>query len=71
TRALTMTNEYEIADDTRQKLIWEKEDLLAPLRAGMLMPPHPMYPESDHHNYYRNEIKESHPSQDIKAGGEK
>jgi hypothetical protein len=30
-----------------------------------------MYPESDHHNYYRNEIKESHPSQDIKAGGEK
>ena len=49
TRALTMTNEYEIADDKREKLIWEKEDLLAPLRAGMLMPPHPMYPGSDHH----------------------
>ncbi|MEY3149075.1 MAG: hypothetical protein RL029_349, partial [Actinomycetota bacterium] len=65
TRALTMTNEYEIADDKREKLIWEKEDLLAPLRNGMLMPPHPMYPGSDHHNYYRGEIKESHPSQEV------
>ena len=65
TRALTMTNEYEIADDKREKLIWEKEDLLAPLRNGMLMPPHPMYPGSDHHNYYRGEIKEAHPSQDV------
>ncbi|MFZ9720471.1 MAG: NADH-quinone oxidoreductase subunit NuoI, partial [Candidatus Nanopelagicaceae bacterium] len=65
TRALTMTNEYEIADDKREKLIWEKEDLLAPLRAGMLMPPHPMYPGADHHTYYRGEIKESHPSQEV------
>jgi NADH-quinone oxidoreductase subunit I len=63
TRALTMTNEYEIADDKREKLIWEKEDLLAPLRQGMLMPPHPMYPGADHHSYYRGEIKEAHPSQ--------
>ncbi|MFM7874252.1 MAG: NADH-quinone oxidoreductase subunit NuoI, partial [Actinomycetota bacterium] len=65
TRALTMTNEYEIADDKREKLIWEKEDLLAPLRDGMLMPPHPMYPGSDHHSYYRGEIKEAHPSQEV------
>jgi len=36
TRALTMTNEYELADDTRAKLIFEKQDLLAPLRQGML-----------------------------------
>ena len=28
TRALTMTNEYELADDKREKLIFEKEDLL-------------------------------------------
>jgi NADH-quinone oxidoreductase subunit I len=28
TRALTMTNEYELADDTRAKLIFEKQDLL-------------------------------------------
>ena len=42
TRALTMTNEYELADETRGKLIFEKEDLLGPLRAGMVPPPHPM-----------------------------
>jgi NADH-quinone oxidoreductase subunit I len=65
TRALTMTNEYEIADDKREKLIWEKEDLLAPLRQGMLMPPHPMYPGTDHHSYYRGEVTESHPSQEV------
>jgi NADH-quinone oxidoreductase subunit I len=65
TRALTMTNEYELADDKREKLIWEKEDLLAPLRQGMLMPPHPMYPGTDHHSYYRGEVTESHPSQEV------
>ena len=34
TRALTMTNEYEIADDSRENLIWTKEQLLAPLHCG-------------------------------------
>ena len=58
-----MTNEYELADKSREKLIFEKEDLLAPLRAGMLLPPHPMYPGMDENNYYRGEVKESHPSQ--------
>jgi NADH-quinone oxidoreductase subunit I len=47
-------------------LIFEKEDLLAPLRSGMLMPPHPMYPEADHHTYYRGEVPEAHPSQEVK-----
>src|SRR3954453_20816684 len=42
TRALTMTNEYELADSDRGRLIFEKEQLLAPLRSGMLPPPHPM-----------------------------
>ena len=27
TRALTMTNEYELADDSRESLIWTKEQL--------------------------------------------
>ncbi len=66
TRALTMTNEYELADDSRAKLIFEKEDLLAPLRQGMLMPPHPMYPDMDDSNYYKGDVKEAHPSQDVK-----
>jgi NADH-quinone oxidoreductase chain I len=41
TRALTMTNEYELADDNRRDLIYEKSDLLAPLLPGMEQPPHP------------------------------
>ena len=63
TRALTMTNEYELADDKREKLIFEKEDLLAPLRQGMLAPPHPMYPGMTDTNYYNGEVTQAHPSQ--------
>ncbi|MEY3972753.1 MAG: hypothetical protein RL466_662 [Actinomycetota bacterium] len=65
TRALTMTNEYELADDKREKLIFEKEDLLAPLRQGMLAPPHPMYPGMTDTNYYNGDVKEAHPSQAV------
>src|SRR4028118_2038791 len=35
TRALTMTNEFELADSSRERLIFTKEDPLAPLLAGM------------------------------------
>lgn len=65
TRALTMTNEYELADDSREKLIFEKDDLLGPLRAGMLMPPHPMYPDMDDTNYYKGDVLGAHPSQEV------
>ncbi len=65
TRALTMTNEYELADDKREKLIFEKEDLLAPLRQEMLAPPHPMYPGMTDTNYYNGDVKEAHPSQAV------
>ena len=65
TRALTMKNEYELADDKREKLIFEKEDLLAPLRQGMLAPPHPMYPGMTDTNYYNGDVKEAHPSQAV------
>ena len=57
TRALTMTHEFELADTSREKLIFEKEDLLAPLRQGMVQPPHPMAPGADHLSYYRGEVK--------------
>jgi NADH-quinone oxidoreductase subunit I len=66
TRALTMTNEYELADSSREKLIFEKEDLLAPLRAGMLQPPHPMYPGMNDTNYYNGDVTTAHPSQEGK-----
>ena len=42
TRALTMGNEYELADDSRADLIFTKQQLLAPLAPGMEAPPHPM-----------------------------
>ena len=35
-----MTNEYEMADDNRADLIYEKDQLLAPLLEGMTPPPH-------------------------------
>jgi NADH-quinone oxidoreductase subunit I len=52
TRALTMTNEYELADHTRESLIYEKKDLLAPLLPGMEEPPHPMRLGDDERDYY-------------------
>ena len=42
TRALTMSNEYELADASRADLIFTKEQLLAPLAPGMELPPHPL-----------------------------
>ena len=66
TRALTMTNEYELADNSRSSLIYEKADLLAPLREGMLMPPHPMYPDMTVTNYYKGDVLGFHPSQEVK-----
>jgi NADH-quinone oxidoreductase subunit I len=68
TRALTMTNEYELADDSREKLIYEKEDLLAPLRAGMVAPPHDMYPGTDDVDYYRGKVTKADPSQGQAVG---
>lgn len=56
TRALTMGNDYEITGPTREGMIYEKQDLLAPLAPGMLAPPHPMVEGSDDDNYYRDEI---------------
>ncbi|MFT4083682.1 MAG: NADH-quinone oxidoreductase subunit NuoI [Nocardioides sp.] len=55
TRALTMTNSYELADDSREKLIYEKSDLLAPLEEGMEQPPHPMRLGDDEQDYYAPE----------------
>jgi NADH-quinone oxidoreductase subunit I len=54
TRALTMTNEYQdFPGDNRADMIWEKDDLLAPLLPGMVEPPHEMLISDDHHDYYR------------------
>jgi NADH-quinone oxidoreductase subunit I len=55
TRALTMTNEYELADTSRESLIYQKQDLLAPLQPGMEQPPHPMRLGDDEQDYYAPE----------------
>jgi NADH-quinone oxidoreductase subunit I len=52
TRALTMGNEYELADDSRADLIFTKDQLLAPLLPGMEAPPHPMLLGDDDKAYY-------------------
>jgi NADH-quinone oxidoreductase subunit I len=52
TRSLTMSNEYELARDSRQDLIFTKEQLLAPLLPGMAEPPHPMWLGDSEKDYY-------------------
>lgn len=56
TRALTMTNEYELADNSRAKLIYEKQDLLAPLAGGMVAPPHDVVAGTTEHDYYLGKV---------------
>ena len=51
-----MTNEYELADNNRADLIYEKSDLLAPLLPGMEQPPHAMLLGDDDGAYYRGEF---------------
>jgi NADH-quinone oxidoreductase subunit I len=56
TRALTMTNEYELTDPSRSALIYEKHQLLAPLRPDMLQPPFPMAEGMEERDYYRGQV---------------
>jgi NADH-quinone oxidoreductase subunit I len=58
TRSLTMSNEYELALDNRQDLIYTKEQLMAPLLPGMEAPPHPMRLGDDEKDYYTVESQE-------------
>ena len=56
TRALTMTNEYELADNAREKLIYEKADLLAPVLPGMQLPPHDVADGTTEKDYYAGNV---------------
>ena len=47
-----MTTSSETADANRQDLIYTKEQLLAPLLAGMEQPPHPMRLGESEQDYY-------------------
>jgi NADH-quinone oxidoreductase subunit I len=63
TRALTMTNEYELAGPTRAGLIYEKQDLLAPMLGGMIAAPHPMVPGTTEKDYYQGAVTQAVPEQ--------
>jgi NADH-quinone oxidoreductase subunit I len=64
TRALTMSNEYELADNSRESLIFTKEQLLAPLLPGMEEAPHPMQPGTTDEDYYHGRVTSAGPSHD-------
>jgi NADH-quinone oxidoreductase subunit I len=63
TRALTMTNFYELADDNRSKLIYEKSQLLAPIQEGMVSTPHPMVAGMRERDYYQGKVAKATPEQ--------
>jgi NADH-quinone oxidoreductase subunit I len=49
---LTMTNDFKLADFTRQDMIYTKDRLLAPLLPGMEEPPHPRRLADDEASYF-------------------
>lgn len=63
TRALTMTNEYELADDSREKLIYDKADLLARILPGMAPAPHAMAAGTTEEDYYLGKVTGATPDQ--------
>ena len=56
TRALTMSNEFEIAGQTRESMIYEKHQILRPLSPGMLAAPHPMAEGTSDTDYYAGKV---------------
>ncbi len=62
-----MTNEYELADNSREKLIYEKQDLLAPLLPGMALPPHSMVAGTTAKDYYDGRISGATPEQEAEV----
>jgi len=63
TRALTMTNVYELADNNRSALIFEKSQLLAPVQEGMIAAPHPMADGLRERDYYQGKVAKATPEQ--------
>jgi NADH-quinone oxidoreductase subunit I len=63
TRALTMTNDYEMAAHTRGELIYEKSQLLAAVQEGMVAAPHPMVAGMEERDYYQGKVAKATPEQ--------
>ena len=57
TRALTMSTDFdELVGPGREGLIYEKEDLLAPVPEGAVSAPHPMVEGTEDGDYYRGKV---------------
>ncbi len=57
TRALTMSTDFdELVGPGREGLIYEKEDLLAPVPDGAVGAPHPMVEDTEDGDYYRGRV---------------
>ena len=57
TRALTMSTDFdELVGPDRGGLIYEKEDLLAPVPDGAFAAPHPMVEGTEDGDYYRGQV---------------
>ena len=54
-------------DDNRLDLIYEKDELLAPLLPGMVAPPHPMVEGADETDYYLGRVTLADASQMAEA----
>jgi NADH-quinone oxidoreductase subunit I len=67
TRSLTMSNDFELADDDRQSLIYTKEQLMAPLLPGMEAPPHAMRLGDDEKAYYLREPQSDSAAEPVTA----
>lgn len=63
TRALTMSNDFELAEQHRDRLIYEKDQLLAPMQEGMLAAPHPMVEGTTDSDYYKGAVSGPTPAQ--------
>ncbi len=69
TRSLTMSNEFELALDNRQDLIYTKEQLMAPLLPGMEAPPHAMRLGEDESAYYTPQPTKGAPQSEANIAG--
>ena len=57
----------ETADNSREKLIFTKEQLLAPLQEGMAAPPHAMAPHMEERDYFLGKVHSASPEQHAEA----
>ena len=64
-----MTNDYEMADDNRAGLIYEKDRRRAPLQPGMQPPPHPRAPGATDADYYLGNVTAQSMSRDEQMTG--